>query len=609
MRIRWFRSSVMRTSLTLSPFAARHLCLPITLLLGLPWPASPQDAALPVVIHAGTHVVLVNVVVKDKSGKPVDNLSRADFELRDNGQEQRIALFALEEANAAPASVPSSPAAVTFTNRPGPNIPAVTVFLFDELNTKLSDQQLAKNDFLRYLRGLPAASRVAVFVLGDSLKLLHDFTQDMDSLLEAVAKHSNRANPEVDASTAPPASSNSLTGDQSTTALWDSFIQSSNQPYVDYAETVRATRTAVALETIAGHLQGIPGRKTLIWISGGFPIQLGLRNSVDSMAQGNPNARQSGRSAGQGRKGGGTGAATGGSGIGSGSGNQQPGASTATAPNSQLPGTGLSFESEVARAIRALNEADVAVYPVDARGVTVAAAVQADRGSIGKRSKPPKAGFTPDFEYETLETLAEDTGGRAFHHINDLSAAIQEAAADARVSYSLAFSPPSGRLDGSYHRLEVIVKRPGVKLRYRPGYVAARDAAMAPSLGEAVANPVSLAGIGFSVHLEPVEGGYKASVTIDPHDITLEPKDGRWAGSLQFLVVVGKVEQLTTIPLDFSETKFHQIRDQGLVLGARVKTPPGTTGFSLGFRDASSGMVGTLHVPLDGAGVGPDNRK
>jgi hypothetical protein len=63
-------------------------------------------------------------------------------------------------------------------------------------------------------------------------------------------------NPEVDAATAPPASSNSLTGVQTTTAQWDSFMQASKQPYVAYTETVRATRTAAALETIAGHLQG-----------------------------------------------------------------------------------------------------------------------------------------------------------------------------------------------------------------------------------------------------------------------------------------------------------------------------------------------------------------
>jgi len=560
----------------------------LPLLLALSPPAFPQTTPDRVVIQAGTHVVLVNVVARDKHGKPVDDLNSDDFVLRDNGQEQKIAFFALEEASETATVAPGSPARLTFTNRPAQGNPSVTVFLFDELNTRLADQQLAKKDFLRYLRGLPAESRVAVFVLGDSLSLLHDFSQDMASLLAALAKHSNRVNPEVTAATAPPASSNSLTGDQATTAQWDSFLQSAGQQYIDYTETVRATRTAAALQTIAGHLQGVPGRKTLIWISGGFPIQLGLNNSVDSIPQGNPGARTSSRSRAGGRSGGNNK---------SNSSSSTP-AATASATPSELPGAGQSFESDVARAIRALNEADVAVWPVDARGITVAPVFEADRSSLGKRSKPPKAVANPDFDYETLDTLAVETGGQAFHHINDLSAAINEAARDARVSYSLAFAPPAASLDGSYHRLEVTVKRPDVRLRYRPGYVAARDKAVAPSLAEAMANPIALTGIGFTVHLEPVEGGYKASVTIDPRNITLEPRDGKWTGSLQFLVVVGKVEQLTTIPLGLSEAMFQHIQERGLVLGARVKTPPGTTGFSLGFRDVPSGMVGTLHVPL-----------
>lgn len=107
-----------------------------------------------------------------------------------------------------------------------------------------------------------------------------------------------------------------------------------------------------------------------------------------------------------------------------------------------------------------------------------------------------------------------------------------------------------------------------------------------------------MAGIGFTARLEAVDGGYKMSVTIDPRNITLQPKDGKWIGALQFLVVVGKVEQLTTVPLNFSEAVFHQIQEKGLVLGGRVKTPPGTAGFSVGFRDIPSGVVGTLHVRL-----------
>jgi len=580
----------------------------ILALLALPSPMAPQGTSDQAVIQAGTHIVLVNVVAKDKDGKPIADLGRDDFVLRDNGQEQKISLFALEETGATSRAGGGSPAPLTFTNRPGPGIAAVTAFLFDELNTKLTDQEFAKKEFLHYLRALPANSRAAVFVLGDSLTLLHDFSQDMESLVTAIEKHRNRVNPEVDAATAPPASANSLTGDPKTSAQWDSFMQSAAQQYADYARTVHATRTAEALATIAEHLQGIPGRKTLIWISGGFPIQLGLHNSVDSIPQSNSTGR-SGSSGRSGNGGGGTGGSSGGKPGGGSQSNasaSNPSASTAlnqtglnqTALNQELPGTGLSFVDDVARAIRALNEADVAVYPVDARGVTTVAAFQADRSSIGKRGKPANTFAAPDFNYETLETLAEETGGLAFHHINDLSAAIQAAAGDARVSYSLAFSPAAGSLDGAYHRLEVTVKRPDVKVRYRPGYVASPDPAMTPSLADAIANPVALGGIGLSVHLDRVEGGYKASVTIDARNITLQPKDGKWTGSLQFLVVVGKVEQLTTIPLNFSDALFRQIQEKGIVLGARVKTPPGTTGFSMGFRDIPSGLVGTLHVRL-----------
>jgi VWFA-related protein len=568
----------------------------VAIALLLPPVAAAQNTPDQAVIQTGTHVVLVSVVAKDKHGKPVAGLRREDFVLRDNGQAQRITLFAFDQSGQQPPALSTAapPDHLTFTNRPPGNAAAVTVFLFDHLNTRLADQQLAKKDFLRYLRGLPADSRVAVFALGDELALLHDFSQDMASLLSALEKHANRASPEADAATAAPASANSLTGDPKTSAQWDSFMQSSNQQYVDYTETVRAARTAAALETIAGHLQGLPGRKTLIWISGGFPIQLGLHNSVDTIAQSDSTGRSAGGSGTPARGAGGGGGRSGGGS----SSNPVPRSSGSDLAATELPGTAQSYETDVARAIRALNEADVAVYPVDARGVMVSPVFQADRSSMGKHGKPPRAVAPPDFNYETMQTLAEETGGQAFHHINDLSAAIQEAAGDARVSYSLAFSPTAESLDGSYHKLEITVSRPDVKVRYRPGYVAAPDEAVAPPLTAAVANPVALSGIGFRVHLEPVDGGYRASVTIDPRNITLQPKDGKWTGSLQFLVVVGTVEQLTTIPLSFSDAMFRQIQQQGIVLGARVKTPPGTTGFSMGFRDIASGIVGTLRVPL-----------
>jgi len=548
------------------------------------------------VIRATTHAVVLDVVVKDRHGKPVEDLRREDFIVRDNGSERNIALFAVEGTGQSTSSAGSSApaiAALTFTNKPPATRTAA--FLFDELNTQLADQQLAKKDFLHYLHGLPADERVAVFVLGDSLTLLHDFSQDMPSLIAAMNRHAVRGSPEAAAAAEPAPTSNSLIGDSPTTDQWDAFLASSTEPYKNYTETVRALRTAAALETIAAHLQGLPGRKTLIWISSGFPVQLGLDATVDSMPQSTPNARSDASVGGRGRGAGSRGAAGGGA---TGANNSAtPLSSTAT---STLPGMDLSFDNDVVRAVRALNEADVAVFPVNAKGLAVAAPFQADRASIGRRNRLPKPN-SPDFDQETLFRLADKTGGRAFYNINDLGDAFREAADDARMSYSLVYYASADDLDGTWHKIEVAVQRPGVTLRYRPGYLAVRQPAVSLSLADAVNNPVTMTGIGLTARLDPTEGGYKLSVNVDARNLTLAQKDGKWTGQLQFLVQVGKTAQLTTVPLSFSEAMFHQIQDHGLTLGARVKAPPGTKGFSLGFRDVPSGAVGTLHVSLQGA--------
>jgi VWFA-related protein len=573
-------------------------CSPAVQLMLHPTQACPQTAIVPVAIQAKTHLVLVNVIVQDKHGRPVENLQRSDFTLLDNNHEQRIAFFGREDSTPWASGLSSASGPLTFTNRPPATAPAVTMYLFDELNTSLTDQELAKRDFLHYLQELPADSRVSVFVLGDSLDLLHDFSQDMTSLLAEINHRENRVNPEVAAATTPPPSAHSLTGGIANTSQWDSFMRNSTAPYVDYTKIVRASRTAEALQTIAGHVQGIPGPKTLIWISGGFPIELGLRNGRSDIPQGTPNGRVAGASSGRGT--GSEGRTTGRTSVpATRSASSAPSSSAASnSSQSTLPGMGMGFEDQVARALRALNEADVAVYPVDAQGITASAAFEASRSSMGKTGRPTRGTSAPDYNYETLEDLAEQTGGLAFYHVNDLSSAIHDAARDARNSYSLAFYPTRDALDGMYHHLEVKVDRPDTRLRYRPGYFAAADRALAPQLSDAIDNPIALAGIGFNVRLEPIDGGYKASVIIDPRSITLDSKDGKWTGALQFLVRVGKTEQLTTIPLSFSEEKYREVQGKGLILGARIKMPPGAEGFSLGFRDIPSGIVGTLHVAL-----------
>jgi hypothetical protein len=259
-----------------------------------------------------------------------------------------------------------------------------------------------------------------------------------------------------------------------------------------------------------------------------------------------------------------------------------------------------TFNPEIDRAVRALNNSNLAVYPVDARGLRTSSlgAERATPKNItrGGTGQPPSAAIDPNFD--SLEALASGTGGRAFHNLNDLAAAIKTATSDARVSYALAFSPPAETLDGRYHPLKVDVKRSGVHIRYRKGYFAYGDTPQ-PSLAQAIGSQAAFTGVGISVTLKPVENALMAAINVDAHNITLEQKDGKWEGALEFLVLAGKVAEDPKItPFNFKLTPegYAQVQKEGLILNAKLPAPAGPVQYHVGVKDVASGAIGTLHL-------------
>src|SRR5713226_8308411 len=287
-----------------------------SLLLPLPGfgQAPAQTKQEPPVLRVTTHLVQVSVIVQDKKGEPVAGLTKDDFSILDQKQPQTISTFSVESIR--PLPPPAEPPPNLFSNRfeqKGGAPASVTVILLDALNTKFEDMAYARQQIIKFLGQLQPQDRVALYTLTTNLRVLHDFTSDATRLLQALDRFKGHSSATLAASEPDPDSGPAETG----IAQLDAFLSGAFQREADFFTTNRARQTAGAIEAIANHVARLPGRKNLIWVSGGFPFYIGFDGDV---------------------------------------------------PASPTQETRM-FSDYVERAARALNNANLAIYPVDARGL------------------------------------------------------------------------------------------------------------------------------------------------------------------------------------------------------------------------------------------------
>jgi len=167
-------------------------------------PLGAQEPPAPT-IRVTTRMVLIDVVVTDKQGKPIPGLRAEDFTLEEKGKAQKIASFTVaSEPTAAPEALPHG----IYTNRAqyrshgGP----ITVLLLDALNTAFKDQAYARQQMLKFVQQqYRPGQRMAVFTLTGQLRVLQDFTSDPQILYTALQRY--RPVPQEFAITATPTSS------------------------------------------------------------------------------------------------------------------------------------------------------------------------------------------------------------------------------------------------------------------------------------------------------------------------------------------------------------------------------------------------------------------
>jgi VWFA-related protein len=497
-------------------------------------------------VRVNTQLVEVDVVVKGKSG-PIANLTQDDFTILDQGKRQKIAAFAVRTRQSellAPPSglLPSKPGAVS--NRA--NGTSTTVFLFDSLNTAdqtlgvpSSPQAAMRLAALKYLKAAQKGDQYAVYTLAKSIRVVEGFTDDVPRVTQAVERLRAEHSPDQGADDF---------GDEILAQMLDLHDATANamqknaiKEMEDAALKNRALITAQALESIARHLQGIPGRKKLVWLSSSFPAVRTEQRTHNGM----------------------------------------------------LTIEHQEFGREIDHAVRALNDANVAIYPIDPRD-------------------PYNAGLGAE-GIDTMNILAEGTGGKAFYNLGDIANAIQAAVEDSEITYALGFYPQNVKLDGSYHKLSVEVAKNGVEVRARKGYYASEskppgEKERKKSIDEILDNPLDATGIGLTALAEAVNGKpgvYDLTLTFDLSGIHMERQGDRWVASMDFITYFPAAKKPNgdqqVLKISLSEQRLRESLTKGYTLHRAWDAPAVHKGdLRLVVQDRATGAAGSVRLHIAG---------
>jgi VWFA-related protein len=505
--------------------------------------------------HVATRLIQVNVIVTDHKGEPVAGLTKDQFSIFDQGRPQKIVSFA--EQRSQPRQHETHPnSAHVFTNRSDDtSTSGVTIVLFDVLNTRMEDSAFARARLVKFLGGIHPDDRIALYGLSSKLVILHDFTEDASALLRAL----DRYRPGQSMETSATIFNGSNTGFDDIDVAWNDINQRVSDGYMKN----RVQITAAEMEAIANHVAGIAGRKNLVWVSGSFPASIGYFQK--RMIGARP-IRD-------------------------------------------------GFQSEIETAGRALSNANVAIYPVDAHALTTLSDYNAATGPkpnvVALSTRMPRPELAPIPELETMQKMADATGGRIFVNTNDIEGAVRRAIDDSRVTYTLAYYPDHDHWDGEFREIKVKVNRSAVEVRSRRGYFAVADAPRAVSTPLSVADlqtsALNSAELGLSMQIEPAEKQQlRVHLRVDPSTIRLEQRDGRWNAALDVLWIQmgadGSVVASRGQTLNFRltpELYATAVRD-GLKLSSTETIDEKAVQLRFAARDSATGAMGSLHIPLRG---------
>jgi VWFA-related protein len=566
---------------------------------------SAPDAGRRIAFKTNAQTVVVDILVTDRNGRPVQGLHKETFLVDEDGHRQKITSFEEHsgtQSAPAPATLPDLPPNV-FINIPRVKIAdSVTVLLFDALNTALSDQDYVRSQMFKYLKDPIPGRRMAIFTLGMQLRLIQGFTDDPILLAAALNNLNRGAGPQL--SPVLPTKSETETDQKAVAQILETSpirtpqtldaaraLEGFQAEQTTSREDLRVDLTLDAFQGLARYLAGIPGRKNLVWFSSAFPLVL-FRNPGQSTIE-------EGRLGGQ-----------------------------------------RDYSEKVQKTDALLAHAQVAVYPLAAGGVAVGSlndaelaphgqmAVQAAQGTAQYDDLMQRAAFV------AMEEIAKDTGGQAFY-TNGLSDALTQVADNGSYYYTLSYTPINPTNDGRYRRIQVKLAGGSYKLAYRRGYYSddakAKKAAtdkppgdpLQPLMGPGMPDstqillalrvhageiPTGAAHAGDNRKLEQLKGSltrYSLDLVVAASGVQLETSaNGTHHGKLEAALVVYDRDgqalnwMVRQLDLDLDAAHYAHEQENGVNFHLEIDVPKSGVYLRSGVYDWTSNQAGTLELPF-----------
>jgi VWFA-related protein len=314
----------------------------------------------------------------------------------------------------------------------------------------------------------------------------------------------------------------------------------------------RAMDTKHVLQTVARHLASVPGRKSVIWITTSFPLF--------------------------------------------------------------VPELGLDFRPDMEEASRALNDASVALYAVDARGLQGAlsgmtaisnAETPGPRSPAQLRMQMGRGERANPIGLDTMNMLAGLTGGLVFFNKdNGIEDSIRAAVDDGELTYALGFYP-SGEPDGAWHKLKVGALKRGVSLRYRENYFASRaadgiqDRPTLPQLLRESLEATQLELVAAAAPEGTKPGVYRISVNVNLHDVELKRGDSVRSGGVDvsFAPEGSGTVRTRTLKIEIPDEQFAAFLEKGIDAADSMDVGKAEA-VRVVVQDRTTGAAGSVRVPL-----------